>query len=95
MDYYGEISNYVFFGAILSKFIVEQFDKNNEINFPNRTILAPIFSLVEECVESGDLDLRDLILAGFLESFILTTKDYPILKDFLGEKTKDLLSLFE
>lgn len=94
MDYYGEIASYVFFGPILCDFIVEQIPNENEINSTSKAIIKPIFVLVEECVESGDPHLRELILAGFLESFIPKMKEYPILKDFLGEKTKQLPSLF-
>ena len=95
MDYYGEIASYVFFGPILCDFIAEQLGENGVPNSSNEAILIPAFVLIEECVKSGDKELRELVLAGFLESFIPKMNEYPALKGFLGVKTEQLLSLFE
>ena len=95
MDYFEEIFNYVFFGPILCEFIAERLGENGMMSSSNEAILTPIFLLIEECAESGDKELRDLVLAGFLDSFTPKMNEYPALKGFLGVKTEQLLSLFE
>lgn len=94
MDYYGEISNYVFFGSLLSKFIVERHTKG-DVELTDDNVLNGIFVYIEECVETDNPDLRDLVLAGFFESFVSTLQDYPVLKKLLGAKTTALLTLFK
>ena len=93
MKYYGEISNYVFFGSLLSKFIVERHIKSDVESTDN--VLNTLFAYIEECAETDNPELRDLILAGFLESFSAILDDNPELKIYLGTKTSELLNLFE
>jgi hypothetical protein len=95
IDYYGDIASYIFFGPILCEFVCKHIDESGNLSSSNKAILMPIFVLVEECVETEDKDLRELILAGFLESFIPTMNDYPVLKSLLGDQTEQLLSFFE
>ena len=94
MDYYGEISNYVFFGPLLSKFIVEHHTRAGA-ELTNGNVLNGISAYIEKCVETDDPDIRDLILSGFLESFVGTLQDYPALKKLLRAKTTELLTLFK
>lgn len=92
IEYYGDISNYVFFGAILNEFIQERYELLIREGSDESDVLRRIFEFLEDCVESTDQRIKELVLAGFMESFYPLLINNPQLKTLMKPQSRKLFN---
>lgn len=89
--YYYEDIPYVFYESVFERFIVsEMINKNTES-------IKRIFRFIEEVLDNGDREIKDLIEVAVIESLLLERNLEVLIKEnekYFGELTKKSISKF-
>jgi hypothetical protein len=92
---FGPGLKYFIFGE-LSRYFIDIFlevnDNNNTKKIEKEKIFYNIIEIIEELVDCGDKNVRELIYFGFLEMLPDDAYDCPEIINYLGPKTKIALN---